>query len=84
MANKYKVEKKKELSDEPSNVRDCTHPQRTRRQESAKKLKEARAKLTDQQQLNKLDNLLGKGKGAEKERVRLKDRIRKSKEGKKK
>ena len=82
MTNKYKQEKKKEVSDEPRSVRQCTHPQRTRRQESAKKVQEARAKRTDRQQLTHLDKLLGKNKGAKKERVRLKDRIRQSKEGK--
>ena len=85
MAQKYKQEsKKQEITAETRSVRDCTHPQRTRRQEQAKKLHEARAELTDHQQLNRLDKLLGKGKGAEKERARLKDRIRKSKEGKRK
>ena len=78
MAQKYKQEsKKQEISDEPRPVRDCSHPRFSRRQESAKKLQEARAKLTDQQQLNKLDKLLGKGKGAEKERARLKDKVKK-------
>lgn len=85
MAQKYKQEaKKQELSAEPRPVRDCSHPRFSRRQESAKKLREARAKLTDQQQLNKLDKMFGKGKGATKERAKLKDRIRKTKEGKKK
>ena len=85
MAQKYKQEsKKQELSTEPRSVGESSHPQRSRRQEQAKRLCEARAKLTDQQQLNKLDKLLGKGKGATKERAKLKDRIRKTKEGKKK
>jgi hypothetical protein len=82
MANKYKQEsKKQEISDEPRNVRQCTHPQRKRRQESAKKCEEARAKLTDQQQLERLDKLLGKNKGAKKERARLKDKVEKAKVG---
>ena len=76
MANKYKQEKKKEISDEPRSVRQCTHPQRIRRQEKAKELREARAKRTDKQQLAELDRILGKGKGAKKERARLKKRIK--------
>ena len=80
MAQKYKQEsKKQEISDEPRNVRQCTHPQRTRRQESAKKCVEARAKRTDQQQLAELDRVFGKGKGAKKERARLKERIKNAK-----
>ena len=76
MAQKYKSEKKKEVVEENRSVRQCTHPQRTRRQESAKKCAEARAKLTNQQQLNKLDKMFGKGKGAEKEREKLTERIK--------
>ena len=80
MAQKYKQEaKKQELSAEPRSVRDCSHPRFSRRQESAKKLQEARAKRTDQQQLNRLDKMFGKGKGAEKERTRLKERIKNDK-----
>ena len=84
MSQKYKVEKKKEVVEENRSVRQCTHPQRTRRQESAKKCAKARSKRTDQEQLVQLDKLLGKNKGAQKERERLKDRIRQSKEGKNK
>ena len=77
MAQKYKQEsKKQEIIEETRFVRDCTHPQLTRRQESAKKLQEARAKRTDRQQLTHLDKLLGKNKGAKKERARLKERIK--------
>ena len=77
MAQKYKQEsKKQEISDEPRNVRSCTHPQRTRRQEQAEKLRKARAKRTDQQQLAELDRVFGKGNGAKKERARLKERIK--------
>ena len=77
MAQKYKQEsKKQEISDEPRYVRSCTHPQRTRRQEQAEKLRKARAKRTDQQQLNRLNKLLGKDKGAKKERAKLKERIK--------
>ena len=77
MAQKYKQEsKKQEISDEPRSVRQCTHPQRTRRQEQAEKLRKARAKRTDKQQLAELDRVFGKGKGAKKERARLKERIK--------
>ena len=77
MAQKYKQEsKKQEMSDEPRSVRQCTHPQRSRRQERSKNLQEARAKRTDKQQLDRLDKLLGKNKGAKKERGRLKERVK--------
>ena len=81
MAQKYKQEsKKQEISDAPRPDRDCTHPRLARRQESAKKCAEARAKRTDQQQLAELDRVFGKGKGAKKERARLKDKIQNAKE----
>ena len=77
MAQKYKQEaKKQEISDGPRSVRSCPHPQRTRRQEQADKLRKARAKRTDQQQLAELDRVFGKGNGAKKERARLKERIK--------
>ena len=77
MAQKYKQEsKKQEVSPERGAVRSCTHPQRTRRQEQGEKLRKARAKRTDQQQLAELDIVFGKGKGAKKERARLKERIK--------
>ena len=79
LRNKYKVEKKKEASEETRSVRECTHPQRTRRQEQAEKLRKARAKRTDKQQLAELDRVFGKGKGAKKERARLKERIKNAK-----
>ena len=80
MAQKYKQEsKKQEVSAEPRSVRQCTHPQRTRRQEQAKKLRKARAKRTDKQQLAELDRVFGKGNGAKKERARLKERIKNAK-----
>ena len=84
MTNKYKQEKKKEVELENRAVRQCTHPRRTRRQESAKKCAEARAERTDRQQLAHLDKLLGKNKGAIKERARLKARISKVKRTKRK
>jgi len=77
MTQKYKQEaKKQELSDEPRSTRSCTHPQRTRRQESAKRCVEARAKRTDKEQLAELDRVFGKDNGAKKERARLKERIK--------
>ena len=80
MAQKYKQEaKKQELSAEPRSVRQCTHPQRTRRQEQGEKLRKARAKRTDKQQLAELDRVFGKGNGAKKERARLKERIKDAK-----
>ena len=75
MANKYKSDTKKEVSDEPRSVRQCTHPQRLRRQESAKRCAEERVKRSDAEQLQHLDALLGKNKGAKKERVRLRRKI---------
>jgi hypothetical protein len=83
MANKYKSEKKNELSDEPRSVRQCTHSQRKRRQESAQRCAKARAKRTDQEQLDRLNKLLGKNKGAKKERARIENKV-KSKNLKKK
>jgi len=76
MAQKYKQEsKKQEISDEARSVRSCSHPQRKRRQENAKKVLAERAKRTEQEQLQRLDKLLGKNKGAKKERSRLKAKI---------
>jgi len=46
------------------------------RKKKADELMEERAKLTDKQQLARLDNLFGDGKGAKKERARLKSRMR--------
>tara|TARA_Y100000590_G_scaffold143436_2_gene164807 strand:+ start:59582 stop:59821 length:240 start_codon:yes stop_codon:yes gene_type:complete len=78
MANKYPQEQKRVVEEiTTSTQKKCTHPQRQRRQESAKKCAEARAKRSDKQQLAHLDKLLGKNKGAKKERARLKARIAK-------
>lgn len=44
---------------------------RTSRQEGAKERAVARAALTDQQQLDRLNSLFGEGLGAKKERTRL-------------
>lgn len=48
---------------------------RTLRQQEAKERAAARAELTDQQQLERLDKLLGVGVGAKRERERLARRI---------
>jgi hypothetical protein len=42
-------------------------------------LQEERAKRTDEQQLQRLDKMFGKGKGAKKERAKLAARIKKGK-----
>ena len=77
MAQKYKQEsKKQEVSAEPRSVRSCTHPQRTRRQEQAEKLRKARAKRTDQQQLSELDKFLVKARAQRKSEQNLKERIK--------
>lgn len=48
---------------------------RSARQAEAKERDAARAALTDQQQLDRLDTILGVGLGAKKERARLAKRI---------
>lgn len=48
---------------------------RTARQAEAQERNAARAALTDQQQLDRLDKILGAGVGAAKERARLAKRI---------
>ena len=50
---------------------------RTDKHEAALELLKKRATRTDREQLDKLDELLGAGKGAKKERARLNTRIRK-------
>ncbi len=77
MANKYPQEAKKKTQEQTISVskRECTHPQKEKRRESAKKCAESRAKRSDKQQLAHLDKILGKDKGAKKERARLKERI---------
>jgi hypothetical protein len=78
MANKYPQEAKKKIEETlsvSSGKTKPTHPAREKRRGSAKKCLEARAKLSDKQQLARLDKLLGKNKGAQKERARLKKSI---------
>lgn len=48
---------------------------RSARQAEAQERNAARAALTDQQQLDRLDTVLGAGAGAKKERARLAKRI---------
>lgn len=80
MVNKYPQEHKRAVEEITTSTQTkCTHPQRQRRQESAKRCEEARAKRTNEQQLAHLDELLGKGKGAKKERAKLKAKIAKAK-----
>jgi len=47
------------------------HHRKTARQESAKERAAARAALTNQAQLERLDSMFGEGVGAKKERARL-------------
>jgi hypothetical protein len=50
--------------------------ERERRRAAAELREEARANLSPQQQLERLDALLGEGKGAVKERARLEKKLR--------
>jgi len=47
---------------------------RIERRAHAYKIQESRNKLSDKEQLARLDKILGKNKGAERERARLKER----------
>lgn len=58
------------------NTHVCYHPRRTARREKARLMAEANAKLTPQQKLANLDEWLGVGVGAKKERARLAKQIR--------
>lgn len=49
----------------------CTHPERTRRQESAALRKAKRDNRSNVEQIRELDGRLGRGQGATKERARL-------------
>ena len=51
---------------------------RSARQAEAKERNEARASISDAERLARLDSILGKGKGATKERARLQARIDKA------
>jgi hypothetical protein len=53
-----------------------TNPRRELRHKEAQKMAEERAKLTDEEQLAKLDARLGEGQGAQKERAILATRIK--------
>ena len=78
MANKYPQEAKKKVEETlsvSSGKTKPTHPAREKRRASAKNCSEARVKRSDKQQLTHLDKLLGKNKGAQKERARLKKSI---------
>lgn len=61
-----------------------SHSRRDTRRKNAKEAAERRASLTDEQQLQRLDQLLGAGQGAQKERKRLALRIAEAKISKKK
>jgi len=50
----------------------------------AEEMAEERAKRTPQQQIERLDQMFGKGSGATKERAKLAKQIAESKKGKKK
>ena len=88
MANKYAKESVKETVAKKTvklgPTRVCNWLRRKEKQEKAKKLAEERAERTDKEQLDHLDSILGKGKGAVKERARLNSRIASSKAPKKK
>ena len=87
MANKYAKESVKETVSKKSiklgPTRTCLWLRRTEKQEKAKQLAEERASRTDKEQLEHLDSILGKGKGAVKERAKLNARIASTKTPKK-
>lgn len=81
MANKYAKESVKETVTKKATklglgpTRVCNWLHRTEKQGNATKLAEDRANRTDTEQLEHLDSILGQGKGAVKERARLKARM---------
>ena len=87
MANKYAKESVKETVAKKTiklgPTRDCLWNRRTEKRAKAKKLAEERAERTDREQLDHLDSILGKGKGAVKERAKLNARIASGKAPKK-
>lgn len=56
-----------------------TRRSKKQRREEAEIRATERSSVTPRQQLDKLDRLFGKGKGAQKERVRLKKQLQKKK-----
>ena len=87
MANKYAKESVKETVGTKLTklgpTRTCLWHRRTEKRGKAKKLAEERAERTDREQLDHLDSILGKGKGAVKERAKLNARLASGKAPKK-
>jgi hypothetical protein len=89
MANKYAKESVKETVTKKATklglgpTRVCNWLRRKEKQERGRKLAEERAERTDREQLDHLDSILGKGKGAVKERAKLNARIASGKAPKK-
>ena len=87
MANKYAKESVKETVVKKTSTlgptRTCLWNRRTEKRAKAKKLAEERAERTDREQLEHLDSILGKGKGAVKERAKLNARLASGKKPKK-
>jgi hypothetical protein len=81
MANKYAKESVKETVTKKTTklglgpTRVCNWTRRSEKQEAGKRLAEERASRTDREQLDHLDSILGKGKGAVKERAKLNARL---------
>ena len=79
MANKYAKESVKETVAKKTiklgPTRTCLWHRRKEKQDKAKRLAEERSERTDREQLDHLDSILGKGKGAVKERAKLNARI---------
>ena len=88
MANKYAKESVKETVGTKLTklgpTRACHWPRKREKRENARKLAEDRASRTDKEQLEHLDSINGRGKGAAKERARLNLRMSVEKAPKKK